>query len=327
MTQTLKDLAEKRRRWVEANRENDFEAGIKRLLTELYPYNAHFIYELLQNAHDAKAQEVRFILHEDRIEFEHDGKQLFSIQDVTAITSIGFSTKRDDSTNIGKFGIGFKAVFAYTNTPEIESGEFHFRIRDMVVPEEDGLATRASAHGQTRFILPFDNPKKQRDQALSEIETLLKGLDATALLFLKNIRKIEYLLPDSSLGYIERTNRGDNRFEICVQHPKETVPTSSWFLKFDKEVQVEDDEADSDEQRIKQCRIAVAFGLLPIESKDTQKENRSKDKGKGQTSWALVPIESGRVCIYFPAEKETSCLRFHLHAPFASTVARDSVRN
>ena len=38
-------------------------------------------------------------------------------------------------------------------------------------------------------------------------------------------------------------------------------------------------------------------------------------------------MEPGRVSIYFPAEKETSKLRFHLHAPFASTVARDSVRD
>ncbi len=38
-------------------------------------------------------------------------------------------------------------------------------------------------------------------------------------------------------------------------------------------------------------------------------------------------MSPGRVCIYFPAEKETSNLRFHLHAPFASTVARDSVRD
>ena len=35
----------------------------------------------------------------------------------------------------------------------------------------------------------------------------------------------------------------------------------------------------------------------------------------------------GQVCIYFPAAKETSNLLFHLHAPFASTVARDSVRD
>jgi hypothetical protein len=159
MTQTMEELAEKRKKWVAANRENGFEVGLKRLLTDLYPDNAHFVYELLQNAEDADAQEVRFILQEDRIEFEHDGNKLFTIQNVDAITSIGFSTKRDDATKIGKFGVGFKAVFGYTETPQVESGKFHFRIRDMVVPEPDGLIGRQSEDKQTRFILPFDNPK------------------------------------------------------------------------------------------------------------------------------------------------------------------------
>ena len=53
MRQAIKELAEKRRKWVEANRENGFEAGLKHLLTDLYPDNAHFVYELLQNAEDA----------------------------------------------------------------------------------------------------------------------------------------------------------------------------------------------------------------------------------------------------------------------------------
>ncbi|HNR30496.1 MAG TPA: hypothetical protein PKI11_06380, partial [Candidatus Hydrogenedentes bacterium] len=176
MPETIESIALKRRKWVDANRENGFEAGLKRLLTDLYPDNAHFIYELLQNAEDARAQEVRFILHEDRIEFEHDGERLFSIDNVDAITSIGFSTKRDDATSIGQFGVGFKAVFAYTETPEVESGEFHFRIRDMVVPEPNGRSRSQLGDKQTRFILPFDNHKKGPEQAKGEIERLLKAL-------------------------------------------------------------------------------------------------------------------------------------------------------
>jgi len=223
MADDIADIAEKRERWVEANRENNFEAGLKRLLTDLYPDNAHFIYELLQNAEDARAQEVRFILHEDRIEFEHDGERLFSINDVDAITSIGFSTKLDDATNIGKFGVGFKAVFAYTETPEVESGQFHFQIHDMVVPKPDRSSRSKSGDKQTRFVLPFNNPKKPRNRARTEIETLLRSLDATTLLFLTHIRKIEYLLPDSSLGYIERIGLGKSRFEIRVQQLNEIV--------------------------------------------------------------------------------------------------------
>ena len=40
----------------------------------------------------------------------------------------------------------------------------------------------------------------------------------------------------------------------------------------------------------------------------------------------MKPVD-GQVFIYFPAVKETSGLKFHVHAPFASTVARDSVRD
>jgi len=326
MPETIESIAQKRRKWVEVNQENGFEAGLKRLLTDLYPDNAHFIFELLQNAEDARAQEVRFILHEDRVEFEHDGDRLFSIANVDAITSIGFSSKRDDATNIGKFGVGFKAVFAYTETPEVESGKFHFRILDMVVPESNALSGSRSRDKQTRFILPFDNPKKEPDQARKEIERLLKALDVTTLLFLSHIRKIEYLLPDSSLGYIERIGIGNNRFEIRVQQPNHNFPSSTWFMKFDKEVQVEDGEAEIESQKVKSCRIAIVFGLRPIEAKVGVKEEKGGD-GNTIPELELMPMDPGRVCIYFPADKETSNLRFHLHAPFASTVARDSVRD
>ena len=245
------------------------------------------------------AQEVRFILREDRIEFEHDGERLFTSQDVDAITSIGFSTKRDDVTKIGKFGVGFKAVFAYTDSPEIESGDLHFRIRDMVVPEPDGVSKSFSRDSQTRFILPFNNPKKSPQRARSEIERLLKSLGATTLLFLTHIHKIEYLLPDSSLGYIERINLGESRFEIRLQQPSEFAPSTTWFMKFDKEAQVEDEEAENESPKVKSCRIAVALGLTPVEAKAGAKEKKSGSTD-ASPEWELVPMEPGRVCIYFP---------------------------
>lgn len=299
----LRELHKKRKKWVEANRENNFEDGIKQLLTDLYPDNAHFIYELLQNAEDAGASEVRFVLKEDSAIFEHNGSRIFSLKDVDAITSIGFSTKRDDHTNIGKFGIGFKAVFAYTTTPEIESGEFHFRIHDMVVPDTGGLAPGGLGWEKTRFVFPFDNPKKPPEKAREEIETNLRELNENTLLFLSNIRKIEYRLPDATIGSMERKESANNsnRIEISVMHPGNPLPDSIHYLRFTKEVDIQDENG-----QLKPCQIAVAFGM---------------DK-----SWKITPLNQGQVCIYFPATKETSKLRFHLHAPFASTVARDSVR-
>ena len=299
----LRVLHKKRKKWVEANRENNFEDGIKQLLTDLYPDNAHFIYELLQNAEDAGASEVKFVLKEDSAIFEHNGSHIFSLKDVDAITSIGFSTKRDDHTSIGKFGIGFKAVFAYTATPEIESGEFHFRIHDMVVPDTRGLAPGKLGWEKTRFVFPFDNPKKPPEKAREEIETNLRELNENTLLFLSNICKIEYHLPDSTMGSMERREsiNDSNRIEISVMRPENPVPDSIHYLRFTKKVDVQDEDG-----QLKRCPIAVAFGT---------------DKSR-----KITPLNQGQVCIYFPAVKETSNLRFHLHAPFASTVARDSVR-
>ena len=317
---SLEELRQKRLKWVEANRENDFEEGIRRLLTDLYPDNAHFIYELLQNAEDAKATEVRFILKEDGIEFEHNGSRLFTLEDVKSITSIGISTKKDDPTNIGKFGVGFKAVFSYTNTPEIISGKYHFRIRDLVVPDTVGLSPCVHGKQETRFSFPFDNPRKFPKKACTEIEKHLRQLDESTLLFLNNIRKIEYLLPDSTLGFLERKETDGNRIEILVQHPEDPEATSIFFIRFEKTVAVNDED-----DKVKSCRIATAFGLG--ERKEDVKRSDKNRKQPPTNQWRITSLEPGRVFIYFPAEKETSNLRFHLHAPFASTVARDSVRN
>ena len=119
-----------------------------------YCDSAHFIYELLQNADDAKATEVEIELTKDKFIFTHNGKIRFTVSDpekaekdrkhnrlghINAITAIGFSSKNQTLTDdvndikIGKFGVGFKAVFQYTTTPYIYDNPFCFKIEDYIV--------------------------------------------------------------------------------------------------------------------------------------------------------------------------------------------------
>ena len=51
--------------------------GVKRSVVEKYSDQAHFIYELLQNADDAHATTARFILEHNRLIFAHNGTRHF----------------------------------------------------------------------------------------------------------------------------------------------------------------------------------------------------------------------------------------------------------
>src|SRR5262245_19813687 len=123
----LDGLIEKRRKLIDALEANKGEVNLD-IFEDFYPDRAHFVYELLQNAEDAGAREVTFTLAHDHLVCEHDGRRAFTETDVTAITGIHNSTKDKIEDRIGKFGLGFKSVFVYTQSPTIHSGPFSFRI-------------------------------------------------------------------------------------------------------------------------------------------------------------------------------------------------------
>ncbi len=114
--------------------ENENFKGVKKIIVDNYSDEAHFVYEMLQNADDAKATEITFDLREDRLIVSHNGIP-FDEKDLEGICSISKGTKSDDYTKIGKFGIGFKSVFVYTESPQVHSGSYDFEIRELVLPK------------------------------------------------------------------------------------------------------------------------------------------------------------------------------------------------
>ena len=106
------------------------------LLAGHYSDSNHFVYELLQNAEDARAAIVVIEYHEDKLIFYHDGKP-FDEGDVKGVSSMLMGTKdKNDASTIGKFGMGFKSVFKYTCQPEVYSDDEAFRIENYLLPVE-----------------------------------------------------------------------------------------------------------------------------------------------------------------------------------------------
>jgi len=304
---SLGELRDDRRAYVDISRRNRFEEGLRTLLADLYPDNAHFIYELLQNAEDARAATIEFDLGRSRLIVTHDGQRPFNLADIDAITGIGLSSKKDDATQIGKFGIGFKAVFAYTNRPEIRSRDHAFAIQDLFVPE---VLASASPGDKTIFTFPFDRKEKPRATAYAEIARRLLELTATTVLFLTKIHTIKYKCADGTSGRISRLDSAHPY--VSVKNSRDGVTTESHWLR------LVGDHSFSPNIPAGQS-IAAAFQL------DGPPNNRIRAKGTARAH--VVPVDRGETCIYFPATKESSGLKFHIHAPFASTVARDSVRH
>lgn len=180
-----------------------------------YSDSAHFIYEMLQNADDAGATEVEMELWPDKFIFTHNGHIRFTVSDpkkevedreagrlghINSICSIGFSSKNYETeikqNKIGKFGVGFKAVFQYTSTPEIYDNPFCFRIDNYIVPTTIE-STDYRKYGKTVFVLPFNHESITPQKAFEEISLKLKNLDYPQL-FLHHIRTITWRTPNES---------------------------------------------------------------------------------------------------------------------------------
>lgn len=147
-------------------RSRDSEGMLKRSLgtiIQLYTRKAHFIYELLQNAEDAKASEILFVAKDDRLEVYHDGDP-FTKENLNALCNIGQSDKVSDLNKIGEFGVGFKSVFGICEVvelysqPRLESDKstesISVCIQDFVTPWDIQQKT-IDAPYTTKFEFPY----------------------------------------------------------------------------------------------------------------------------------------------------------------------------
>jgi hypothetical protein len=274
-----------------------WDTAVLELLGQLYSERTHFIFELIQNAEDAGATELTFTLFADRLEMRHDGRD-FTVADVRGICGVGQGTKADDLTQIGKFGIGFKAVYAYTDSPRIHSGAENFRIEKYVRPHSvDPLGEPAAG---TVFVFPFDRREVPATVAVQEISAALGNIGVETLLFLRNIERVRscgLVAADTVLGRRSAARARSGRRVWLSSGRASGRGDEEWFVW---------------ERPLKGLgqpdqRVEIAFMVrAEIDSR------------------RLIRRETSPLVVFFPTQKETF-LGFLLQGPYRTTPARDNV--
>ena len=192
--------------------ENTAQSVLKNL-QNLRSNQAHFrtrwIWELLQNARDAKAVDVSVRYDEDNVVFRHDGNS-FTSEEVTHLIYHG-STKIEDAGTIGQYGSGF--LTTHLLSPEIavsggfgDRSRFRFRLERKLSSVsdltesmdrawrdfQDSLAPSSdSGDSGTEFIYPLDNNVPDAVEAVEIGIAMLKRCAPLVVVFNNEFSSIE----------------------------------------------------------------------------------------------------------------------------------------
>ncbi len=290
------------------NRERDWKDETIRAnqrLADMYGDPAHFILELLQNAEDALkrrpaswkgSRSVSFNLLKSEIRVEHFGRP-FNEKDVKGITVTLSSTKENDLTQIGKFGVGFKSVFNITDCPRIHSEGENFAIKDFILPFKINPLTNQKPQS-TVFRLPLnENGKNNRPKLAANLE----NLESTTLLFLKQIEEITWRVSNGQNGKIKRETKpldqDVHKITITRKSNIDLIESSEQWIVFSRTVTHGNKNAGN---------IEIAFRLSVKSDSD------------------ILPLTDSPLVVYFPTIVKTN-LGFLIQGPYQTTLNRENV--
>lgn len=284
------------------------------IMYSAFSAKTQFVYELLQNADDVKATRAEFILDEDKLIFKHNGNRHFSVSDsntedldlkngtlgdLNAITGFLAPNKLNNPATIGKFGLGFKAVFQYTDTPEIYDDELSFRLEHFIVPKRlDEHSQRKT--GETLFVFPFNREEIPATQAYQEISNKLKSLSCP-LLFLQHLKEINFTIGTTAGFYKKETisTSINNGITEEIIHLSESQTNNSqeqnWILY----------------SRGDKISEKYSVGYF-VEMEDSKPKK-------------LQPATGYTAFCFFPTMTITH-LNFIIHAPFLLNASRDNIK-
>ena len=164
--------------------------------------------EIIQNADDAKASEVRFQLRPTDLLVTHNGSPV-RLRHVLSLATPWLSTKAGEVAAIGRFGIGLSTLQSLSTTLEVHCAPYHIQIGEPTVApvEMRELPSQFREPGWTTFRIPLQAATLQS----SELEEWLGRWDDSALLFLRHVARVTLLdLHGGPIGELALSRQQDS---------------------------------------------------------------------------------------------------------------------
>ena len=143
--------------------------------------------EILQNADDAGAPEVRLLLRDDDLLMGHNGEGM-RLRHVLGVALPWFSTKRAEAGSFGRFGIGLSALRSISSVIEVHCSPYHVRLGQPILSSIDPPALPAGfdEEGWTVFRVSLT----RGGVALDELAEWIERWGDAGLLFLRNVAQV-----------------------------------------------------------------------------------------------------------------------------------------
>ena len=225
--------------------------------------------EIVQNADDTGATEVRLLLTETALDVSHDGNPV-RLHHVLGFMIPWLSTKGHDASAYGRFGIGLTTLRSLSDAIEVHCSPYHVRIGSpSITPIDPAIFhSKLQEEGWTTLRIPIEGGSV----APKEIEAWLDQWDDSALLFLRHVSRVTLIKEDGKIasqlvlsrsGYDEISVDERSISHNVSRQLAEASDGRTWIV-YDTEVPSPTESSRARKATGETTPISVAFPLQPV---------------------------------------------------------------
>jgi hypothetical protein len=143
--------------------------------------------EVIQNADDAGARQVRLALLADGLWLAHDGEPI-QLEHVFGIAMPWITTKSNDPAATGRHGIGLMTLRSLSPSLQVHCAPYHVQLRESVLSAVNAVQPPSWLADQGWTVLHV--PVSSKDLNLESLHSWINGWGHAGLLFLRSVTRV-----------------------------------------------------------------------------------------------------------------------------------------